>query len=318
MKRSSPRSMFVVNALSMAVTAPTPVSAPGALVLMRRRVRGNCMFSCICLATLFGGPDTIHAASLFSGNSEARLDPRATLTLWQLNDDPDNVFVANFYFRTDTLTSPNGGEVDISGLGTVAETPLGPDSVQYEAANSDLGALQTWSLTGGAAGSGDSSIESTITLTNLSDSTIPLDLFFAADFDIAFDQANPNDETTALSNSSVEVFDPVTLAQIVSEVSPGAESYQVYEGQFEVLFNFFQDVDGITTLGNTPGIGTTVVDEPGVTDAGHAFGWTLDLAPGESITATASNVQSVVPEPSSFSLLAAGLFALRLGRLRRA
>ncbi len=278
------------------------------------------MFSCICLATLFGSPDTIHAATLLSGNTEARIQPREkpTLVLWRLNDNTDNVFVANFYFRTDTLTSPNGGEVDVSGLGSVTETQLGPSSVQFEAANSDLGALQTWSLTGGAPGSADSSIESTITLTNLSDSTIPLDLFFAADFDIAFDQANPNDETTALSNSSVEVFDPVTLAQIVSEVSPGADSYQVYEGQFEVLFNFFQDVDGITTLGNTPGIGTTVVDEPGVTDAGHAFGWTLDLAPGESFAATASNVQSVVPEPGTTLLMGLGFAGLSfVGRSRR-
>lgn len=288
--------------------------------MKRRTNREQLLFpacALICIASLLPSADSTDAADLVSGNATATIaDNDATMTVWRLDDDPDNVFISNFYFRTDTLTSDNGGEVKIAGLGPLTITPIGSDFVQFEAADSELSGVQTWSLTGGSPGSGDSTIESVLTLTNLSARTIPLSLYYASDFDIAFEQGNPNDETTPLSSSSVRVFDPVTLAQIVSEVTPDADSYQVYEGQFEVLFNFNSDIDGPTTLTNTPSIGSTVIDSPGVTDAGFAFGWTIDLAPGESISATATHVQSVIPEPSSIVLIAGGLLVLTLHRLR--
>ncbi|MEM8681052.1 MAG: PEP-CTERM sorting domain-containing protein [Planctomycetota bacterium] len=223
------------------------------------------------------------------------------------------MFIANFFFRSDTLTSANGGEVRIDALGQVTQTPMGNDGVRFEASDGVLAADQTWTLTGGAAGSGDSTIDAAITLTNVSSAPVSLELFYAADLDIAFDQANPNDETTVLSGSSNLMRDPVTLAQIGSDVGPSADAYQVYQGQFEVVNNFNSDLDGATTLDNTPSIGSTVIDVPGVTDAGFAYSWSIELAPGENITANASHVHSVVPEPTAIALLAValGMWAVR-------
>ncbi|MEO1081246.1 MAG: PEP-CTERM sorting domain-containing protein [Pseudomonadota bacterium] len=277
--------------------------------IYRRSSSSAFVFAFVALAMLSTYAETSRA-NLISANSAATLFPNGTLAAWNVNSGPDNVFLANFFFRSDTVTSANGGEVNLSGLGAVTETQLGPDAVRFESSNGELAALQTWSLTGGAPGTEDSFIESEFTIANQSGRSIPLSLYFAADFDIAFDQANPNDETTALNGSAVEVFDPVTRARILSQVTPTADSYQVFDGLFEVLFNFNADIDGPTSLGNTPALGSTVFDVPGVTDAGFAFRWTLDLAPGESFTAIASNVRSAVPVPATLGLLALGLAGL--------
>ncbi|MEM9658716.1 MAG: hypothetical protein AAF961_10175, partial [Planctomycetota bacterium] len=287
-------------------------------LLRRRSIRGATRIG-FALLILAAVPSAGWSASLISGNAEATVaDEFANLTVWNVDGGPDNVFLANFFFRTDTLTSDNGGEVRIDGLGAVTQTPLGDAGVRFEASDGILTAEQTWTLTGGDPGSGDAAIEAAITLTNISTAPVTLEVFYAADLDIAFDQANPNDETTVLSDSDNLMTDPVTLAQIATEVSPSADAYQVYEGQFEVLFNFNSDVDGATTLNDTPAIGVTVIDEPNVTDAGFAYGWSIELMPGGSVSAGANHVHAVIPEPATLSLLAISwLFVLVPRRPRR-
>jgi hypothetical protein len=246
------------------------------------------------------------AAVIASGNSTATVsDTDANLTVWRVDGGPDNVFLANFFFRTDTLASGNGGELKINGLSALDATPLGANAIRYSASDSELSAVQTWSLTGGSPGDGAATLAAVLTLTNISNRTIPLSLFYAADLDIAFDPANPNDETTALSASNILVRDPVTGAEILTQVDPSVDDYQIYQGQFEVLFNFNANTDGPTVLANSPAMGTTVTDVAGVVDAGFAFAWSIELAPGASITATASHVHSVVPEPASLVMIAA-------------
>ena len=297
-----------------------PIFSSAGLVPSRKSVRSCDLIATTCfpqkvliasvvLVGSLGSP--VEAANLTSTNASATVSGfDSALTVFRIDDGPDNVFISDFWFRTDSTTSANSGEVNLNELSLLTETQLAPNQVQFEAANNELSAVETWTLLGATSENKDVLLSAVLALSNISSAPIAGSLFYAADLDIAFDPVNPNDETTVLNANKIEVFDPVTGSRILTTVDPTPNNYQIYDGQFEVLFNFDIDIDGPTTLTNSPSIGTTVTDVPGQTDAGFAFGWDFELAPGESLTASVSHVAIAVPAPASllslFGLFTAG------------
>ncbi len=249
------------------------------------------------------------AATLAAGNASATVsNADGGLTVFRVDGGSDNVFLANFFFRTDAVATANGGEVKLNALGPVTVSTPSANRVVLTAAGSGLAARQEVTLTGGPAGSGNAALLSTFRLTNTGDAPTDLELFYAADFDLDFDQRNPDDVTTAIDPSAILVADG--RAELLTQAAPTASLYEIYQSQFEVLFNFNANTDGATTLSNTPGIGVPVRDQPGVTDAGFAFNWDRTLGPGESFSTFVVSTYTVVPEPASLALLGLGGIAM--------
>jgi hypothetical protein len=250
-------------------------------------------------------------AELVAGSAEATVsDFDGNLTVFRVDGGEDNVFLANFFFRTDTLDSGNGGEVKLNALGPVTVTTPTANRVVLTSAGQGLSARQEVTLTGGPVGSGTATLFTTFALTNTGSEPVDLELFYAADFDLNFDQGNPDDRATLLDQTSVLIQDD--LSDLVVQAAPTSDSYQLFDGTFDVLFKFNANTDGATTLNNTPGIGGTVFDEPGITDGGLAFGWSRTLQPGDTFSTFAVNNYTVIPEPASLlGLAAAGLLRRR-------
>lgn len=138
----------------------------------------------------------------------------------------------------------------------------------------------------------------TLTVTNLTQQAMRLNLFNYADFDV--NATAGSDAATLFGPGEIRITDTVNPAWDIRFIGSGASAYQVTS--FATLRGLLTNtaVDNLNNTGLPFGPG----------DFTGGFQWVLDLGPGG--TAVVSETLASVPEPTSVLLLSlAGLAALR-------
>ena len=245
--------------------------------------------------------------TLSDNNSEIRVSDRNGVTVWYVEGSPDNVFIANYYYRLGSTGNENNF---LDGLGTPTVNQSSPNQLELTYRGSELQAVVNYSLQGGAVGSNQSLLSRSVMLTNIGGQDLDFHLFDYSDFDIKFNQLNQRDQAIALEPQKIVVNSATQPLSILAEVSPNTTNYQISD--FITLYNkFFNDLDGPTTLDNTPPLFTPFPVPPG--DNALAFQWDFTLPAGAALTFSSSaNYGPTVPEASSIlGLISLGLLGLR-------
>ena len=174
---------------------------------------------------------------------------------------------------------------------------------------SDLYVEITYTLLGGAAGSGMSDVAESIYVLNNSGSGIDLRFFQYSDFDLG---GTPDDDTVSFPNvNTVRQTDgggSSMLSETVVTPSPNRWEGALYSYTRDML-----DDDAVYDLSNTPAIGGGSV----YGNVTWAYQWNRTLANGGTFIASKDKHLEPVPEPATALLIGVGLLGFEVLRRRR-
>ncbi len=261
----------------------------------------------ICAATASSQGQVV---GLIDNNSTAAisLNSQAGMYSWTV-DGVNQLFQQWFWYRIgndpasheysiDTISTPSISGQTASSVTTTYSIPTYNVSIKY-------------SLAGGNAGSGLSSMTEQIAFNNTSTNVMSLHFFQYSDFDLSND---PNGDMVALGKNNQGLFNEalqtkgsISLSEVISDtgITPGANHGEV--NYFANTLNSLND-SSPTTLNDVAG-------PLGPGDVTWAFEWDVTLNPGGSLLISkVKNLQ--VPEPSSIALLSLGIAACAIFRRR--
>jgi hypothetical protein len=165
----------------------------------------------------------------------------------------------------------------------------------------------SYTLLGGAAGSGSSTAGEQIKFTNLSEKTLGFHFFQYVDFDLGGcylgDTVQLGQDAIGLYNSANQHKGNSYFADEL--VSPGAQHGEV--GLSPAILAKLRDSSPITLMGTT---------RPLTSDATWAFQWDAAIPVDGSFCIGLNQSVHSVPEPAALVLIPAGLMMLRLVRRR--
>lgn len=302
--------------------------------MFERAARG--MLRCGLAATMILGAGGIARAdviTLTDGNSSAIINTdannptylRAGMVNWTV-DGTDKLFQQWFGFRyqNDDYRLDLGGQT-VSGaldsLHLVAPPSFTGNSASLQYSDGGIAVTVGYVLTGDVAGSQQSKIDETITITNLMARDLQggsdLHFFQYSDFDLCGPQSSDT-VSIGYSGATQSSF----CDGIVSEatVSPNAGN-QEWPGNFGPGFQAGAPVD--VALSALHGIDLDNTSFFTGDNAAWAFEWNIPLTPSggpfDSFTIHKTKSLAPVPEPMSLVLLGAGLVGVgRMVRRRRA
>jgi hypothetical protein len=273
------------------------------------------VFSAIAIFAALSAPEArAQTYGVTNGNSFALIDAnsQAGMRNWTV-DGVNQLYQQWFWYRIGN----HGGENSIDTLSAPTVTSAGPGLLSTTYANSKLSVEVDYALHGGADGSGTADMNETITLRNLSNSSIDLHFFQYSDFDLLGSAAN--DHVELIRDGSSGPFIGATQwdgdpnnRQFAAHISVTPANHG--EATFwSVLLNELTDSKP-TTLADTVG----VVGSGGDVDC--AFQWDLSLGVGGSLSLDVDKnltlPVSTVPEPSAAALVGLGAAGLVFFRRR--
>jgi hypothetical protein len=238
---------------------------------------------------------------LVDGNSSVSISTSDWAMYNWTVDGVNSLYRQGFYFSYDGLTR----EKPLDFLPLTYAKQTGNTALALTYANSVVSITVNYTLLGGTAGSGQSNIGEQVRVVNLTPNPLPFHFFQYADFDLT----DYSDNTVELGrnvmnqyNSALQTYHNIQFADTV--ISPGASHGEAGIGQ--TIFNKLIDND-LDTLNDFGG--------PITGDATWAFEWDPVIAPGGSFNVIIGKSQyTLVPEPSTFSLVPMGLMALGMAR----
>lgn len=263
------------------------------------------------LATGLAAAASAATFTLTDAAATATVTSRNGVTVWRTDGGRDNVFISNWYLRR----AGEDGELPLSeAIAFPTASQPAPGTLELSFDGAPLSAALRYDLIGGEPGSRRSTLRREATLTNAGDETLSLFLFDYTDFDIRFDQLDQRDQSVLEAPGVIRTRSASFPLEILTRVSPAPQQWEIADF-FTLYTRFFIDLDGATTLPNTPAIGEPFPTPPGYN--AFAFGWEFDLAPGARFTALHESTIAPIPAPAALPLLATGLFALRAAARRR-
>ena len=230
---------------------------------------------------------------------------------WQV-DGTEHLFQEWFWYRI----GPVGRERSIDTLTflshTASDTDADPgyDKLVLQYSHTQFTLDVEYNLSGGASGSGVSTLTETISIKNIRPSgNLPFHLFEYTDFDLT---ESPGDDTaTLVGTGTIAQTDQYGVQSTVTVVNPSTDHYEIAPVP--------------TTLGKlNDGVTTTLSDtEPSVgpDNVAFAFQWDEIILPGSTFVVTKQKLIEGslpgVPEPASLLLVGSGLLGLRSWRRRQ-
>ncbi len=265
----------------------------------------------LVLALIAATPAAAQTFTLTSNNSTAGITARNGMTTWFIDGGRDNVFLSNYYLRI------GNGLVDLplsEAIGAPVASQPQSNVLNLDFTGSGVTANLSYQLIGGRPGSARSRIEKAVQITNTGADPLTFSLFDYTDFDIRFDQANQRDQSVLTAPNRILTTNAEQPLRIATRVSPRPDHHEIAD--FYTLYTrFFIDLDGPTTLPDTPALG--VPFPVPASDNAFAFQWDAVLAPGESFMVGHRSQFAPVPAPAGVGLLAL-LGAVLVARRRRA
>jgi hypothetical protein len=263
-----------------------------------------------------GFPSSVYTLS--SGNSAVAIDTASQTGMNNWTVDGQNQLNQQwFWYRVGS----SGPEASIDTIGMPTVNQLSANILNTSYASSQFSVSVLYSLVGGASGSGVSDVSETITIQNLTSSSLSFHFFQYADFDLG---GTPNNDTAHLDQSGTSS----TYSGVVQYNNGGcrvSENVDTVVSQSASRAQVATDNSLLAALNNlTP---TTLTDNTSC--AGNvkwALEWDKTIARGGTLIISKDmNIDGVpqvtgVPEPPAWSLLSStGMIAWGLRkRLRRA
>lgn len=259
--------------------------------------RATALISALCTAALSASATAVAApVTLQDGNATVQIDPEshAGMSDWTING-VDHLDQQWFWYSVDgqaekPIDQLTYGGADLSGTDAVALSYVDAGVFELEV---------EYDLNGGAAGTNSqSSIRESLTVTNLSDAPLSIEIFQYNDLNLGGGQQNDVLQTQTIPPyvSLVTAADADVAAEEVVVGAPAPSFTQVALASAllaQLNDANFENLDGTTSGG------------PG--DYAWAWQWSLQVDAGESLTISKIRNLTPIPLPAAAWLLLSGL-----------
>jgi hypothetical protein len=270
----------------------------------------SCGYAVLPLLLTVGMVDESNAQTFTLNNGNSVLQINASSLAGMTSYTVDGVSQAAqqwFYYRIGNSGSEK--PIETISLGTPSfANPSDARSLDLTYSNSLYSARVVYQLTGGSAGSGQSSLNETVTFLNKSTtSTLDLRFFDYSDFDL---NGVPGGQSLQFTTTSIPTLRTNSFTQtlgvstLTSRLISGADTLShVQAALFPTILTSLND-------GNPTTLNDAMSSGPG--DVTGAFEWEVTLAANGtlSISKLISMQGLVVPEPSALALLTLGFLLL--------
>lgn len=244
------------------------------------------------LALLVGVSGVANAAAFTLTDGNAFVDGTDTdgLLNW-FTDGTDHLFNQDYYWRVG-----NTAEQQIGDIGPAVITTFAPNMVNVKHTAAGLFSIDiTYTLIGGANGSGTSDIGEIVRVSNLSGAALDFHLFEYDDFDIL----GTSGGDSAFFDGNIVTQYEMPVVSMVGTV-PGANAWQI--GPYPNLLADLND-NLATNLTNS-------VTPNGPGDMTFGFQWNRTINAGGNFIMSKNKRIETVPEPATMAALGLGLAAL--------
>jgi hypothetical protein len=246
-------------------------------------------------------PSANAALTLTHGNSAFTVTETYDWGQWEV-DGVQQLYQQGFWWGDATQEYRLGNSF-------TGQTLLAPNSGRFFYQTPGFYAELTYTLYGGAPGSGMSDVAESIYILNNSGSSIDLRFFQYSDFDLGGTIADdtvwfPNANTVRQTDGGGSLM----LSETV--VTPAADRW---EGALYSYTRGMLDDNAVYNLSNTPAIGGGSV----YGDATWAYQWNRTLGDGATFLASKDKRLEPIPEPATALLIGVGLLGVEVLRRRR-
>jgi len=266
------------------------------------------------IAILFAGTVVQSEADIYTigaRDTSMQIDLAGGVSQWTV-DGVNQLNLQSFYYSVGSSPAASIYTLGLPSAPTIT-TNFSKTTVTLNTtyANSTVSVGTLFSLQSSPVGSGKATLAQTLTINNLSATAQVFHFYQYSDFDLGGVSGGQNVQFS--SNGSGQQYQVVQtgsgtiLTGLVTAVTGGSF------GQSEVQAGLFDGNQFGLGSGNPVTLNNTLTAGPGNVD--YAYEWDATLAAGSSITI--SEIQTVVPEPSSVTLVASGMLALALLYRRR-
>lgn len=249
------------------------------------------LISLAFLATVLVGAAHAVNFTLTDGNAVVNGDDANQLTNW-LTDGIDNLYNQDYYWRIGNTAEAQIGDIGAGVITTIAANIVNVAYVNAGSFRIDI----TYTLVGGAAGSGTSDIAETIRVQNLSNGALDFHLFEYDDFDI--NGTAGGDFASMINSSTVTQWEGPITAMVGTVPPPNAWQIAAWPS----LAASLNDATA-TNLDNT-GSGS------GPADLAFAMQWDRTINAGGSFIMSKNKRIETVPEPATMAALGLGVAAM--------
>lgn len=267
-------------------------------------------------STALAAPCTSNLCVASNGNTQIAVRPESDPLAFGLGfhnwvvDGVDHSFENWFFFRSGPAGSVLPAERSLDSSLPLLSANMSGNMISLGYGDSSMAADLKYTVFGGGAGSGNSTVQTTVTLSNLGQTALDLVWFNFVDLDI---DINAQTDTGVFVSPGTILQTDISTATYTSLLAPDAWFMSVTQEVREEFVNA-----GLGILDPNPSNLPNISSPIGPLDVGFAVQYNfLNLPGGQSIgyqTVLSLGDGVTTPEPEAWVLFVTGLFGLALWR----